>query len=352
MIKIAWDNYWKKHEKLILVLCGSVSSWIRDNIINNGAFVGRRSLDIVVRELSIAECAQFWGDRVARIDSREILDVLSVTGGVPRYLEEINPSLSANDNILRLCFKPGGILREDFNDMFSDAITRLPKFSGEVLRTLVDGHRNVSEICKALRIEKGGRVSDTLEQLEESGFVSRNAGRNPETGEKIREQSYRLKDNYARFYLKYIEPAIESIDGNSYDFGSLDRLPGWESIMGLQFENLVVNNYKGLLPKLHLANALVTSASPYRKSGAKGEGVQIDLLLQAKRFIYLIEVKRRNEIGREIIEEVERKVDKIKPPKGVSIRTALVYAGHLAPIIEAEGYFDSIVEIESLLYAQ
>ena len=54
-IKIAWDNHWKKHPRLILVLCGSVSSWIRDNIVDNGAFVGRRSLDIVVEELPLRE---------------------------------------------------------------------------------------------------------------------------------------------------------------------------------------------------------------------------------------------------------------------------------------------------------
>ena len=103
-LKIAWDNYFKKHDKLILVVCGSVSGWIRDNIIDNGAFLGRRSLDMVLKELPPAECAKFWGEAARRIDTREIIDVLSVTGGVPRYLEEIDPSLSASENIKRLCY--------------------------------------------------------------------------------------------------------------------------------------------------------------------------------------------------------------------------------------------------------
>ena len=75
------------------VLCGSVSSWIRDSIVQNRAYVGRRSLDMVVGELPPAECLKFWGKKSARIDSREVLDVLSVTGGVPRYLEEIKHNL-------------------------------------------------------------------------------------------------------------------------------------------------------------------------------------------------------------------------------------------------------------------
>ena len=347
-IKIAWDNYWKSNDRLVLVLCGSVSNWIRDNIIDNGEFVGRRSLDLVVNELPLSDCIRFWGAKAERISLTEILDVLSVTGGVPRYLEEVSPSLSASDNIRRLCFSPKGVLREDFDDMFNDVITNQPRFTCEVLRTLVNGKLNVTEIASVLGIEKGGRLSDALKRLEDSGFVACDASRDPETGEEIRERSYRIKDNYSRFYLKYVEPSKDAIDGGAFDFGSLDRLDGWSGIMGLQFENLVVNNFRRLLPNLHLSGALITSAAPYRKIGRKGEGCQIDLLLQAKRFVYIVEVKRQREIGREVMDEVEEKRKRLRLPEGVTARTALVYDGHLAPSVEAEGYFDSIIEARSL----
>ena len=349
-LKIAWDNYLKEKDRLIFVLCGSVSSWIRENIIDNGEYVGRRSLDLVVNELSLSECVRFWDGRIDRIDPTEIFDVLSVTGGVPRYLEEVDPGLSANANIERLCFRPKSVLREDFDDMFSDVITNQPRFTGEVLRTLVDGKLNVTEIAAALGVEKGGRLTDALTRLEESGFVSKDTSRNPVTGEELRECAYRLKDNYARFYLKFIEPSKDSIDGGAFEFGSLERLSGWNGIMGLQFENLIVNNFKSLLPKLNLAGALITSAGSYRKVGRKGEGCQIDLLLQAKRFVYLVEVKRQGMIEREIIDEVEQKRVRLGVPSDKSVRLALVYDGKLAASVEAEGYFDSIVDAKTLLH--
>ena len=56
MVKIAWDNYWKKHDRLIVVLCGSISGWIKENFIDNGAFYGRRSLDMIVGELPLSQC--------------------------------------------------------------------------------------------------------------------------------------------------------------------------------------------------------------------------------------------------------------------------------------------------------
>ena len=74
-IKIAWDNMWKKHDRLVLVLCGSVSSWIKEHIVDSAAFVGRRSCDLIVRELPLKECVKFWGREVERIDLKEIVAV-------------------------------------------------------------------------------------------------------------------------------------------------------------------------------------------------------------------------------------------------------------------------------------
>ena len=75
----------------------------------------------------------------------------------------------------------------------------------------------------------------------------------------------------------------------------------------------------------------------------------MDLLLQTRRAVYLIEVKRKREIGREVIREMEEKVRLLPKRSGVSLRTALVYEGNLAPIVEADGYFDAIIPFRRLL---
>ena len=51
-----------------------------------------------------------------------------------------------------------------------------------------------------------------------------------------------MKDNYIRFYLKYIEPLSDRIKNNIYDDAAIEDLINWDTIMGLQFENLVLNN--------------------------------------------------------------------------------------------------------------
>ena len=351
-LKIAWDNYLKKHDRMIFFVCGSVSTWIKDEFIDNKAFYGRRSLDLIVPELPLCECVKFWKGKAANLPTREIFDILAVTGGVPRYLEEINPSLTASENLRRMCFIPKAPLREDFDAMFEDVIMRQPTFTGKVRRTLSGGSRTVTEIAAEIGVDKGGNVSSALEQLVESGMVSSDGGKNPQTGAEIRERRYRLKDNYVRFYLRYIEPIKDSIDGGTFVFKGTEYLSGWNQVMGLAFENMVVNHVRDLLKPLHLENAQILSAAPYCRKGSAERGVkgcQIDLLVQMKSSVCIVEIKREKRIGVEVVREMQDKVAAFPRKRGTTLRTALVYDGELDPVVEAEGYFDAIVPFRSLL---
>ena len=353
VLKIAWDTMLKRHDRLVLVICGSVSTWIKDNIIDNGAYVGRRSGDFIVGELPLRDCAKFWGETAERMATRDILNVLAVTGGVPRYLEEVNPALSSDENIRRLCFLRKSVLREDFDEMFNDVITAQPTFTARVLRCLVDGAMTGTQIAARLEIGKGGNVSAALDRLRECGLVAVESGRNPETGKPSRECRYRLSDNYARFYLKYIEPVKDVIDAGSYAFTSLSQLQGMDGVYGLAFENLIVSHYRELLPRLGLARSLVESAAPYVKRGNVRRGVQgcqVDLLVQTAQSQCYVEIKHGREIGDEVVGEMRAKLKAITPLEGVSIRTALVYDGHLAATVPAGGYFNALIDVRELIF--
>lgn len=351
VLKTAWDDLFKKHPKLVMVLCGSVSMWIKKNIVDNGAFAGRRSYDFVVPELPISDCVKFWGKSARRENATDILDVLSVTGGVPRYLEEINPALSADENIRRLAYLPKSVLAEDFDDMFRDVITGEVGVRADILRMLVGTPKSVSEISDALGKKKNGHLTDALKELAEAGFIIADPGLNPETGRSAQAVRYRIKDNYARFYLRYIEPVSRMVDSGAFAFSSLKQLGGWNAMEGLSFENLVVNNFRELLAPLGLERSLVLSAAPFRKESRSPSGaVQVDLMIQTSLSVYFVEIKRKAEIGPEVIEEMMEKVRKVRVPRGKAIKTALVYCGHLAPVVEAEGYFNAVIDIRDVLF--
>lgn len=355
VLKSAWDLHLKKHPKLVLAVCGSVSSWIKKNILDNTGFVGRFSRNIVLGELPLSLCCKFWGSAAERIAPREIIDVLSVTGGVPRYLEEINPSLSANDNIKQLCFHRDGTLFQDFKAIFSSVFGEDAQLKRDILEALADGSKTCSQLAEALGVKRGGSLSENLDILAESGFITKDFGYNPETGSPARQGQYRISDNYTRFYLKYIASHEDEIRSGRYAFSSLDMLPGWNTIIGLQFENLVVNNANGLLKKLHFEGIPILSAAPYFKrgkrlsDGTREQGLQIDLLIQSRKSVCIVEVKHQDNIDETVEREVATKLKNLKVPDGISKRTALVYCGTLAPVVRGNGFFDAIISAADLL---
>ena len=81
-LKTAWDLHFSRRPRLMLVLCGSVSSWIEENILNNTGFVGRCSWQFRLGPLPLPECAEFWGKRGNRISTEDKVRLLAVTGGV------------------------------------------------------------------------------------------------------------------------------------------------------------------------------------------------------------------------------------------------------------------------------
>lgn len=348
-LKIAWDKLWKKHDDLVVVLCGSVSSWIAENILESTGFAGRDSLDIVVDELPIDLCRQFWGEAADRVSLTEVVDFLSITGGVPKYLEELNPSLSAEENIRQLCFTPEGLLFRDFEQIFSRMFGSKYEDRRKIVEAVAYGAKSPAEIAVKLGIERNGHLVDNLEDLVLAGFLAKDEGVNPSTGRLGRIARYRLRDNYLRFYLHHIEPLRREIAARNFKFLGLSNLKGWDAIRGLQFENLIVANYRRLLPILGIEGALLRSVAPYRREATEGrKGVQVDLLIQTDNSAYVVEIKRRDQIRAEVADEAEEKIRAIDFKSGKSIRTALVYDGEIASSLRTDRKFDFLVPVERL----
>ena len=348
-LKEAWDRQLRKHPNLVFVVCGSVSAWIAGNILNSTGFVGRDTLDIELKELSPYQCQLMLGPAGERMSVTEKIDLLSVTGGVPKYLEDVRPELSVDENIRRMCFMPRGMLFREFDETFNGVFGRRSRTRGKFLRILASGPKSAAELAQLEGKTPNGSYARALKDLELAGYVTGTAGINPLTGEPLREERYRISDNYTRFYLHYIEPRRKMIERDLFEFSSLEQLKNTESMLGVQFENLILNNLKTLFPMLGLEASLVLSAAPYTQRATEGhEGCQVDLLIQTQRMAMVVEIKRRKEIEHGIIDEVDDKIRKLKFSSGLSLRTALVYAGRLSPSVAADRFFDFIIPAERL----
>jgi len=161
---------------------------------------------------------------------------------------------------------------------------------------------------------------------------------------------YRLRDNYLRFYLKYINDKKELIEKGLYQNVSLNNFDDWRSTLGLQFENLVLNNLPMIQQMLNISPESLLSASPYFQNPTKRQsGCQIDLLIQTKFTYYLIEIKFRFHIGKQVIDEVLQKMKALKIPKSATIRPILIYEGELSSQVINKNFFSRIIRFEDFL---
>lgn len=347
-LKTAWDRHFKKNPNLVLILSGSNSSWINKNILSSTGFFGRVSLRILLEELSLAECNQFWEGWPGVVSAYEKFKILSVTGGIPRYLEEIRPDLTAEKNLYRLCFTPEGLLFNEFDQIFHDLFLKKGPFYKQIVSHLINQNLNASDLAKTMGRETGGDLTDALEDLVESGFLARDYCWSLEQRKRLGSSRYRVKDNYLRFYLKYILPHREQIET-----GQLEHLPfGWHSIMGLQFENLVVSNGASLRKCLDISPDEVVFASPYlQTSRARREGCQFDYLIQTRfNCLYACEVKFRNEpCGKEVIQEFKKKLEALELPHGFSLRPILIHVNGVDAAVADSGFFARSIDFSELL---
>ena len=350
-LKNAWDLYFSQNPKLILALSGSMSAWIEENILSSTGFLGRESLTLSLDELPLAVCKEFWTMSGVNATAYEMLHFLSVTGGIPRYLEELDPKISAEENIRRLAFVEGEILFKEFEKIFSDLFEKRNELYKKIVGVLACGAKTQSEMVKLLQYKSASDIGSYLNELEKSGFVSRDFTWNIHVATESKLSRYRLCDNYSRFYLKYILPNKNKIMRGDFHNTSIRLLPGWSGIMGLQIENLILNNRKKIKSLLNIPLEEVEIDGPFfQKKTQRQSGCQIDYMIQTRaRTLYVCEVKfSRNVIGMEVIEEMRRKIAALTTPKQYFCRPVLIHVNGVSDEVLDSNYFNHILDMTEL----
>lgn len=351
-LKTSWDMYFSKNPRLVIALCGSISSWIEKNILSSTGFVGRVTIDLVLEELPLYACNAFWHPKENRISPYEKFKLLSITGGVPLYLEQIDPSIPAEQNIRDLCFTKGGLLVREFDEIFSDLFSKSKGIHKKIVTCLASGPKELVQICKELHKSQGGLYSQYLDELVKSGFVKRDFIWDLKSGQQKKISRYRLSDNYLRFYLKYIASNRVKIEKGTVPVSMSHNLPGYEGIMGLQFENLVAHNFKAVWKSLNLSGEDVIMDGPFfQTSTNKHLGCQIDYMIQTRfHNLYVCEIKfSKDPVGTKVIEEMEEKIKRLKTPKRFSIRPVLIHVNGVEESVLDERYFDKVIDFSQLL---
>src|SRR5438093_3964104 len=115
-----WNSWGTRRKNLIVVVCGSAASWMIHNVVHNrGGLHNRLTRRVRLEPFTLGETLQFLRSRRVELGLKPIVELYMATGGIPHYLKELDGGLSAAQNIDRLCFSPTGLLRDEFQRLYS-----------------------------------------------------------------------------------------------------------------------------------------------------------------------------------------------------------------------------------------
>lgn len=348
-LKDWWD---KQTLPITVVFCGSVPTWIEENILKSTAFFGRVNLSITLTPLTIDESYSLLKTVGFQGSNYDAYKLLSIFGGIPWYLEQVNAGTTADEMIKQLCFEKNGLLVSEFDRIFHDLFDGKGAMYKKILSVLKEGMKTLADIRKTLQFAHSGTLSQLMEHLVLAGFVEKQNLWSFKTLKPLKQSLYRISDPYMRFYLKVIEPALHKINLNAFADTPLSSLQGFDAHMGLQLEYVLLQNRPLLLQAMGIAGSDVVCDGPYRQSQTRViKGCQIDYLVQtATNTLFVCEFKfKRQEIGIEIMDEMREKISALKIPRGFTAVPVLFHVGGVAASVETNGYFYRVIDIAEFL---
>ncbi|MDR0784253.1 MAG: AAA family ATPase, partial [Propionibacteriaceae bacterium] len=106
-----WNSWGSSRPDLLLIVCGSATSWIIDNIISDhGGLHNRVTRQLQLAPFSLSECEAFLQSRGIVFNRYQIAEMYMILGGVPYYLDYLERDLSPAMNIDRMLFAPNAPL--------------------------------------------------------------------------------------------------------------------------------------------------------------------------------------------------------------------------------------------------
>ncbi len=280
-----WNGWCNGHDNVMLVVCGSATSWMLSNLSRSkGGLYGRLTDEIKVSPFTLKECEEYFDHENIELSRYDIVQSYMVFGGIPYYLSCFRKGYSFERNADMILFGSKPRLKDEFNRLFKAIFTNAEDCK-QIIRLLATRNYGFTreEIATSTGLPLGGGLSDTLTALAESDFIMRYSPYGKGTGE-----YYKLIDCFCLFWLKYVEPNQNDAAYINDNFTS-SIMKGWR---GVAFEQVCWQHVAQIKRALEIGG-VKTSLSAWNLPGNEDNaGAQVDLLImRADNIVNLCEMK-------------------------------------------------------------
>ncbi len=270
-----WNAWASTRKDILLIVCGSAASWMVNVLFNNtGGLHNRITQKMKIVPFSLLETEAMLRAKNGVFDRYQIAQLYMVFGGIPHYLEAVQPHLSVPQNIQELLFDDAALFKNEYFNLYR-ALFRKPEVYEtvvEVLSTKTEGMQR-SDIVHFSRIKSGGTLSKVLTDLEESGFIASYLA----FDQKQKNIMYRLSDYYTAFYFRFLKEG--KYKGENSWLNLIDH-PAQRIWQGYAFEQVCMDHIPQIKKALGISGILTSHAAWRGSTGEKS--AQIDLLLDRR----------------------------------------------------------------------
>ncbi|MCF0214362.1 MAG: ATP-binding protein [Muribaculaceae bacterium] len=272
-----WNSWASARKDILLIVCGSATSWIVKKIINNhGGLHNRLTNKILLQPFTLSECEQYSEANHLGMSRYQIVENYMIMGGIPFYWSLMKKNLSQPQNIDALFFADNiEGLSHEYEQLYASLFNN-PEPYMQVVTALATKNKGLSreEIVKISRIESSGNLTRYLNELEWCGFIRKYNCISKQSKDAL----YQLIDNFTLFYFHYIK-GNKNNDTHFWTNNIDSQLHRTWS--GIAFERVCLQHIKQIKAALGISSVL-SNVYSWQTEANEDKGIdkaQIDLLI-------------------------------------------------------------------------
>ena len=245
-----------------------------NKLINNkGGLHNRVTQKIGIEPFTLMECNELLINKKISLEHYQLIQLYMVLGGIPFYWDAVEKGYSAAQNIDKLCFTRNGLLSKEFDNLFKSLFTKAERHEA-VIAALAKKSKGLTrdEISGNSKLANGGGLTRLLDELEESGFITRYMP----FGKRAKSSLYQLSDFFSLFHIKWIKGQKTSRN----HWVKMIENPKYKAWSGYAFEQVCLAHKEQIKKALGISG-ISTEESAWKSTQSK-DGAQIDLIIDRR----------------------------------------------------------------------
>ena len=269
-----WNGWANMRNDIVLIVCGSATSWIVKKIMrNHGGLYGRLTRQIHLPPFNLYECEQYAHLQGLELTRKELAEAYMIFGGIPYYWSLLRRGESLAQNIDRLCFADSGRLSDEFDALYA-SLFKNPAPYIDVVTTLSTKKIGMTrkELLKGAGLTDNPVFNRVLEELQLCGFIRKYQSMQ----KRERDALFQLMDNFTLFYFQY----FRNNSRHDAHFWTNSLSTGLHNTWaGLAFERVCLWHLPQIKQALGVSGVVSYVQSWRTEANSEHSGAQVDLLI-------------------------------------------------------------------------